>query len=325
MTKFRSSSQRAKALLAAKTLPDDEWNRIYLALKIRLGMMDVTPDLLPDQDTGYQMGLQSGCEDLNSALVTFAGMAVKYLGNGLSFLSDRIFTALRNNAETTFLSYSQILTNYKIRVWKNARDLDGEKFDAYMLKVVPYDQLCKRVTAVEAVHKALSSVKAIYDSTIPTTNSWMTPECDRAIAAMERIGFQARHYEFLSNVSKVYGDARKKQPLFMHKYTPKGILGLIDRCDKLTQYADPKYIQDFQDKYESCLEALDKFELTTEMDDLSEKEKASREHELKIKAARLWWIAHFAKAAYTVTTDIFADIGKLATATERCIATPDNG
>lgn len=319
MSGIKSSKQRAKALLLHVDR-EDHFRKTYLALKIHLGMMDLDDAFLEDKDTGHNMCTKAACEDFSQTLVTFAGVALKYLGNGLVFLGERVFSSLRNQAEKTFLNYNQILTNYKTRVWKSARELDGEKFDSYQVNVVPYDQLSKRISAVEAVHRILEKVDSIYSAPIGSNDSWVTPECDRAISAMEKIGFQARHYDFLTSVSKTYATARKKQPLYLHKYTPKNIMGLIDRCEKLAKYADMKYIEDFESKYNKCTDKLEKYELTTDLNEFSDKELEQRNHELKIRAARLWWVAHFIKAVYTVTTDIFADIEKLANAAERCIA-----
>lgn len=323
MSGSKSSKQRARALLTFVDSEEDIFNRTYLAIKIKLGMMEIGEDLLPDRDTNHTMYTKAGCEDLSQTMLTFAGVALKYLGNGLAFLAERVFKLLRNQAEKSFMNNQQILTNYKTRVWKSARDLDGVKFDATQVNVVPYDQLVKRVAAVEAVHRALEKVDSIYSAPVSSNDSWVTAECERAISAMEKIGFQARHYDFLTTVSKTYATARKKQPLYLHKYTPKNIMGLIDRCERLSKYMDPDYISSFEDKYEKCTDKLNIYELNTDLKDFSEKEVEQREHDAKIRAARLWWVAHFVKAAYTVTNDIFADIEKLANATERCVATSE--
>lgn len=317
MFKFIPSRKKA-AIFQSK----DTFSSTYLAMKVKLGMMDIQPEIIACPDTGKFMSSKVGCEALSDLLASWAGVALQYLGDGLYFLGERVFESLRNQTEKSFLSYTSVLTNYKSRVWKNARDLDGQRFDAYKLSVVPYDGLVKRIAAVEAIHKALESVNSIYNAPIGNTDDWSTSETEKAINAMERIGYQARHYDFLNTVSKKYAESRKKQPLYLHKYTPKNLLALITRCEKLANYADPKYIDNFEQKYLSCTAKLEEFEEKTATDDLPPVELKRREHESKIRAARLWWLAHFLKATHAVTSDVFSDIEKLALATERCIATP---
>lgn len=299
---------------------DEIFRQQYLALKIKLGMFEIEGDMAPDPETGHIMYTQAACESLSETLATFAGVALRYVGDGLLFLGDRVFESLRNGAEKNFLSYQQICVNYKNRVWKNARDLDGTKFDAYTVNVVPHKELSKRLTAVEKVCKVLNNVDSIYSAPVKKNSAdWTTPECNAAIKAMEDIGFQARNYDFLATVSKTYANARKNQPLYLHQYTPKNIMDLIDRCERLSTYSDPKYIDKFEEKYGKCTDKLQDFELdTAEKDD--EEVTAARDHESKVRAARLWWMAHFIRAVYTVMKDIFSDIEKLTLATERCIA-----
>lgn len=310
---------------------EDHFNATYLNLKARLGILELGADQYPDPITGLvSMEVARGNEALTDTLASFAGIALKYLGNGLFALGERTFEMIRNQTEKRFLSYPSMVTNWKSRVWSNARSIDGKEFDAYKVDVVPHAELIKRIQAVEAVHKALDNVSAIVNAPVAkNSDDWTTPECDKAIQAMEKIGFKAKNYDFLNTVSKTYAGARKKQPLYLHGYTPKRILDVLTRCEKLASYGDPKYIEKFEETYLSQTDKLEDYEADTDLksaevtdkgDVKNKKEIEMREHESKIRAARLWWLAHFLKAAYTVTSDILRDAETLATATSRTLS-----
>lgn len=301
---------------------DEQFNHTYLLLKIRLGLLETSQD---------PFSLQPAEESLSETLASFAGVALKYLGNGLFSLGERTFEIIRNQTEHVFLSYPSMVTNWKSRVWKHARDINGRTFDGYKVNVVPHADMIKRIQAVEAIHKALENVAKIYNAPVSKTDdSWTTPDCEKAITAMERIGYQARNYDFLNAVSKTYAKARKNQPIYLHGYTPKRILDLLVRCEKLAQYGDQKYITKFEADYLKCTDDLEAFEVATleksapaDADDAAiekvDKATMERDHESKIRAARLWWLAHFLKAAYAVTSDILKDMQALANVTERSV------
>lgn len=307
---------------------EEKFNLTYLALKVRLGILEVSNDPFPDP---YNMELLPAEESLSETLASFAGIALKYLGNGLFALGERTFEVIRNQTEQTFLSYPSMVTSWKSRVWKNARDINGRTFDGYKTNVVPHADMIKRIQAVEAIHKALENVAKIYNAPVSkNSDNWTTPECEKAIVAMERIGYQARNYDFLNSVSKTYATARKNQPIYLHGYTPKRILDLLVRCEKLAQYGDKKHVAQFEADYLKCTDDLEAFEIDTleksavSSDDGKVVAKADaltveRDHESKIRAARLWWLAHFLKAAYAVTSDILKDMKTLATVTERSV------
>ncbi len=324
-------NRKAKAFLSSAGLPTSDqeaFSRIYLATKIKIGIInEKTFEMSTDSETGYTP-LQ-GTEGLIDSLMDFAGLTLKYLGHGLYALSERTFDSIRVQAEKSFMSYPSMVTTWKSRVWENARDIDGRKFDAYTLKVVPHAVMVKRIHAVEQVHKVLSSISAIYNAPVSKRNDdWTTPECTKAITALDKIGIDAGSLDMMNEVSKQYDSARKKQPMYLHGYTPKRILDIMTRCEKLAEYGDTKYISKFEDQYLSHVDTLEDKEANTSMAKMEEEEtkltKKSKqieedEHEEKVKAARLWWLAHFLKAAYQITSDILKDVELLMTATSRCV------
>lgn len=329
-----SYNARSKSFLRQAGLPtskEEAFNKIYLATKIKLGIIDETmfrPSF--DAETGYTPAIST--EGLVDSLLDFANLALKYLGHGLYALSERTFDAIRTQSEKIFMSYPTMVTTWKSRIWENSRDIDGRKFDAYVINVVPHAVMVKRINAVEQVHKALNSISSIYNAPIPkTSDDWTTPECTKAIAAMEKIGFDAGSLDMLGSMSKQYENARKKQAMYLHGYTPKRLLDIMTRCEKLAEYGDVKYVERFEEQYLKHVDALEDDESDTfskkieedAPDTIKTKAKTSKinqeEHEEKIRAARLWWLAHFLKAAYQVTTDILKDVEVLMTATSRCV------
>lgn len=329
----RAQSSRAFLRVIGKGVtPEERFPQIYQAMKIKLGMIDVSPDPYPDPETGItgeKYLTRAGQEELMDSLVSFANLALRYLGAGLFMLGERTFNSVRRISEKRFMNYKSMMTNWKSRVWKNARSIDGQAFDAYTCTIVPHAEMVKRIQAVESIHKLLSNISGIYNANVPkNSDEWSTPECDKAIANLEKIGFKAKNLDMLNTISKQYANARKKQPLYLHGYTPKRILELMTRCEKLAEYGDEKYIQSFEDTYLKYSNQCEEFEDETSQksfdNDLKEepnpktkKELQEREHESKIRAARLWWLAHFLKAAYTITGDILADIETLSIACER--------
>ena len=320
-----------KALLQAignSTTKEDTFKERYLAMQIKLGIVDIAPDPYPCPETGYCMKDHVATEGLMDALSSFANLALKYLGDGLMTLADRTFSSIRTTAEKRFMNYASMMTAWRARVWKNSREIDGRKFDAYVVNVVPHAVMVKRIQAVEAVHKALSNIGGIYNAPVrKNSDDWTTPECEKAITALGNVGIDASSLDMLSTMSKQYDRARKKQPLYLHGYTPKRILDIMTRCEKLAEYGDASYISKFEETYLKHTDTLEDKEQDTTMkrlgEDLSEKELKNLdedEHENRIRAARLWWLAHFLKAAYQVTSDILADVEVLMKATERTLA-----
>lgn len=297
-------------LLRAGYDPDREFAQIYLALKYHLGYMTFAP----------------GDESLADPLAKFALFTLKSFGHGLAFVADRVFNLLRRKTEKTLLSYTNTTGVWKSRVWKNLRNIDGVKFDDYMLSVPPYAVLKDRVNAVLAIHQALANVTGIYDGSVAQGNYWLTTDCQKAIDAMAKIGFDARNHDILvESISETYKRATIRQSMFMHKYTLKNIMELFNKVQQIAEYASPAYIEKYQKKFDACIDKLNDAEGAIIEDDndekLTEKEKAAREYEISMRAARLWWITHFIRSAYLVTSDIFTVLEKLTAVTEKCIAT----
>lgn len=335
----RAAQQQAYLKMLGKpTDPEQLFKESYLALRVKLGMFNLTLDPFPDPETGKTSAdmLGAGHEELMESLMNLANLALRYLGGGLYILGERTFSSVRRMSEKKFLNYKDVMTTWKNRVWKNTRDLDGRKFDAYTLSVVPHAEMVKRIQAVESIHKLLNNVSGIYNAAVSkSSDDWMTPDCEKAINNLEKIGFHAKHLDMLNTVSKQYANSRKKQSLYLHGYTPKRILDLMSRCEKLAEYGDEKYIKQFEDTYLKFTDQCETFEEETvskqtelsEKDELTAKEKKEldeRQHESKIRAARLYWLAHFLKAAYVITGDILSDIEALSVAVERCISKEEN-
>lgn len=330
---YRTQSKSFLRQAGLPTSQEEAFNKIYLATKIKLGIINEAmfrPSF--DAETGYTPAIST--EGLVDSLLDFANLALKYLGHGLYALSERTFDSIRTQSEKIFMSYPTMVTTWKSRIWENSRDIDGRKFDAYTIKVVPHAVMVKRINAVEQVHKALNSIGAIYNAPVPkTSDDWTTPECAKAISALEKIGFDAGSLDMLGTISKQYENARKKQAMYLHGYTPKRLLDIMTRCEKLAEYGDIKYVQRFEEQYLKHVDSLEDDESETSTKKIEEdpdtaqtKSKTSKiaqeEHEEKIRAARLWWLAHFLKAAYQITTDILSDVETLMTATSRCVITP---
>lgn len=339
MARFHSRKKKAEALLSVQGLPKNANERFtaeYLHMKCRLGMIDVTPDPYPDPETGItgaHFATNIGREDLLESLINLTSIGLKYLGGGLFSLGERTFSAIRRQSERRFMNYKDMMVAWRSRVWKNVRNIDGEEFDAYVINVVPHAEMIKRIQAVEAIHKLLGNISGIYNAPVPKSGvDWSTPECDKAIAQLEKIGIKAKNLDMLNTVSKQYAQARKKQPLYLQGYTPKRILDLMNRCEKLAEYGDPTYIKNFEEKYLGLSDKTEELEskadeksmdYTSNEEGMTAKEKKEVEamdNEAKIKAARLWWLAHFLKAAYAITVDILEDVERLSVAVERCIS-----
>ena len=336
---MHSRKKKAEAFLSSQGLPKNEDERfaaVYTHMKCRLGMIDVTPDPYPDPETGLtgaHFAADVGREDLLESLINLTSIGLKYLGGGLFSLGERTFSAIRRQSERKFMNYKDMVVAWRGRVWKNARNIDGEEFDAYVVNVVPHAEMVKRIQAVEAIHKLLGNISGIYNAPIPKNGiDWSTPECDKAIAQLEKIGVKAKNLDMLNTISKQYAQARKKQPLYLHGYTPKRIMDLMNRCEKLAEYGDPRYIKSFEEKYLGLSDKTEELETkadekemeyTSSENGITEKEKKEvmeMDNEAKIKAARLWWLAHFLKAAYAITVDILEDVERLSVAVERTIS-----
>lgn len=290
--------------------PNREFIETYLALKIKLGYYTIL----------------EGQEGFVDILAKFAGFALKSFGRGLFTVARATFNTITLKSEKTVKSYKKTLEIWKDRVWVNARSVDGVKFDDYVIKIVPYKVLKDRINAVLAIHKALENVEAIMNAPVASDNYWLTNECQKAIDYMSKIGFNAKNYNMLTDeLSNSYKNAEIKQPIFLHKYTLNNIMGLLNHVDKIVNYASPKYIREYQEKFEDCTYDLDEKEgdiLLKEGDDDSVKNDkivAKDKYELAMRSSRMWWIIHFIKAAYFVTNDIFKDIEKLVIVSEKCI------
>lgn len=291
--------------------PEREFIETYIALKIKLGYVDILP----------------GNEGISDILTRFAGKAVKSFGHGLAFVAGRTFNIIRNQAIKAFNDYKHILAIWKTKVWKNSRLIDGNKFDAYTIRMVPYAILKDRINAVLAIHQALEHVKTILDAPVQANNNWLTTDCQKAIDVMAKIGYNATDFNMLDDsLSSMYNKASLKQAIFLHKYTLNNIMGLFDYVEKIANYADPKYIKAYEEKFELCTDKLNEDEediLHKEMEDTEdtkEKEIVKDKYELSMRSSRMWWIIHFIKAAYKVTNDIFKDMERLTIISERCIS-----
>lgn len=265
---------------------------------------------------------RSGTEGFSDTLALLAGHAIKYVGNGLSFLITRTFVNIKESATKRLLSYKDTLHAYKSTVWRNARDIDGEKFDEYELKVVPYAVMVKRINAIIAMHRVISNVSGIYKSDVDMkTDIWYTPECRVAIQKMNDIGISAD--EVVNSVDAgptKYELAAIRQPMALHKYTVKNIMEIIGKFNEVTQYLSSSYIENMMKKFNTCTTLLETYEAETDTNvELSEEDISAREHEAKIRAARVWWLSHFLTSVYRVSTDVMRDIEKIVGATTRCV------
>lgn len=291
--------------------PDREFIEVYTALRIKLGYFP----------------LLEGQEGFVDILSKFAGFTIKSYGHGLSTVSNNVFNSISRSSKKSLDQYKARLGIWKETVFKNARSVDGNKFDNYVVRIVPYKVLKDRVNAVLTIHQALENVKGIMNAPVKYDNYWLTNECQEAIDAMTKIGFNARNYNMLDNsVSSAYKKAEVKQAIFLHRYTLNNMMKLFNYVDKIAEYASPKYINEYKNKFEDCTDKLDETEVTIlekEMDDPEEKntKKINKDkYELAMRSSRMWWIIHFIRSAYLVTTDIFSTMELLAKISGKCLA-----
>ena len=354
MKMFARNLKSFLELQGEPTSDKEIFNQKYLATKIHIGMFDLSADPFPDPATDrisrevvyrideehLPVSKRTGQESLTESLTEFAAVTLKYASAGLFYLGNRTFNFIRAQSEKKFLNYNTVMVRWKSRVWKNARNIDGREFDAYQLNIVPHAEMVKRIYTVELIHKCLSNISGIYNAPIKkNSDDWATPECTKVITQLEKIGFKAKHLDENGGISKQYAESRKKQPLYLHGYTPKRIMDLLTRCEKLASYGDEKYINEFEKKYLAYGDALEDYDSDTEDKkfELEEKGKEKgesytrkelqeiehRKNESRVKSARMWWLAHFLKVAYVITGDIIADMEKLMRATENTLSTAD--
>lgn len=306
----------------------DSYNAALVHFKTYFGLYDTSFELLPDPEDpeNKNQELFSSVEGVTDILFELSGSALRYISSSLYTISLRLFESLRTSTEQTFLNYATTLHTWKDRIWKNLRQVDGNKFDEQVINVMPYNVMTKQLKAIETIHTALSSVSAIYDKDVKkNSDDFLTPECNTAISALENAGYIIDDLDVMKNISAPYLKARVKQSIYLHKYTIKNVLTILDRFGKVARYSDSKYIDKLEDKFGVCIDKLQAYEETTATSDtLSKDEIDDRKHITKARTARLWWYAQFIKAAYTMSNDIYNDFKKLSLAVERSIATPSS-
>lgn len=296
--------------------PETKFCKEYLALKYKLGYLYLLP----------------GQESLGSILGKFAAKALRSFAHGLGSLVSVVFKGVRNIGEKSVFKYKDLLGIWKTRVWKQARYVDGNKFDNYMVKVPPYKILNDRVMAIATIHQAIGNINTIFNESVAQGNYWLTSDCQKAINAMAKIGYNARHHDMMiDGVSAAYKRAAIRQSMYLHKYTLKNIMSLLDKMSKIIDYADPTYLQELEEKLNILIDKVNDQEgeiLSDRIDNdddkkISPKQTVEKEYNIKMRAARLWWMTHFVRSAYIVTLDVVNDLEKLVKATENCISTED--
>lgn len=332
--RYHTRKKKLHAFLQHTEMPDIE-TTISLYSGLRTGAINIKQDDVPDPDTGYTTAMQKdisiGNEELIAKLTDFAGLALKFLGNGLFNLANSTFDGLCHRGEKLFYNYPALITSWKSRVWKCSRNIDGQKFDAYTVYVSPHAELIKRIQVMEAVHKTISDISGIYNAPISKGDNWETPECERVLTALKKVGIFIEGKADFSSVGKQYNATKKKQPLFLHGYTPKRIIDILTRCDKIVSYASKSHIEKLQNTYFKYVDKIDNFEIDTDdkefnidaENDASNKdyrEVEDRRRENRIRSARLWWLAHFLKIGYVLMEEIINDIEILVKATESCVS-----
>lgn len=295
--------------------PESLFCKEYMALKYKLGYLYIQP----------------GMEGLGDILGRFAVKALRSFAHGLGSLVGVVFKGVRNIGEKSIFKYKDLLGIWKTRVWKDARNVDGVKFDNYVIKVPPYQILNARVMAIATIHQAIGNINTIFNESVASGNYWLTSDCQKAINAMAKIGYNARHYDMMvDGVSASYKRSSIRQSMYLHKYTLKNIMSLLDRMSKIIDYADPSYLQDLEDKLSKLIDKVNDQEgeiLSDRLDDddtddkkVSPKQTVEKEYNVKMRAARLWWVTHFVRSAYIVTLDVVNDLEKLVKATESCVS-----
>ena len=84
---YRSQSKSFLSQVSLPTNKEEAFNKIYLASKIKLGIINNTTfQASTDPETGYTPSI--GTESIMESLMDFANLALRYLGHGLYALGE---------------------------------------------------------------------------------------------------------------------------------------------------------------------------------------------------------------------------------------------
>lgn len=293
----------------AKTENAQSLEHLYFELQCDLGLVDT-------------VGMES-IDFVETMGRVWSG--IKSVASKLGSLVSRLTIMLRNMVEKTFLRYSSIMMRWEKRIKVHAKDIDEDKFESSVIKIVPKNVLIKRISALSKLHHLLSNIEIVCESAIrPDSDDWRTPEISAAYTAMQSIGFDSNRFNLVGAVSSDYDKSREKATVGELGYSISDLGDVVTRLKSMADFASKGNADMISRKFVDYSDKLTQYESSLETsEDLSPEEIRERKHVLKIKMARLWWISHFIKSSYVVAADIMVDVLKLCKLAERCIVIPE--
>ena len=269
----------------------------------------------------FDLQLTSAAEEFGDTAKDVVVSGLKYISKKLGYLVTRLLHSMRNVAEKAFSRYESIMFRWNKRLSSNISNIDSVAFENRKISVVPREVLLARIDAIHKVHHLLDNIGQVCESQIRQgSNDFRTSEIMSAFRAMSDIGFDANRYNLVKQVSSLYDDAREHATLENLGYSTSELPTIISRISGIAKYANSSDVKKLNLRFVAYADKLTEYEKSIkEQEDLSFEEKEELLHTVDIKIARLWWIAHFIKAAYVVTGDIVIDILKICKTAEQCI------